>query len=161
VKQQDARFEDGAEKPLRLKAFDGEDLSVISTMLQDAVFPVSEMSWQPSKRRFGLLVNRFRWEDKSAAERQGRAFERVRTMVIVDNVEKMASSGLDRSDKDQVLSLLDVQFEVGDDNCCGRVVFTLAGDGAIACSVECLEVTLTDVTRPYGAPSRAVPDHKI
>ncbi len=161
MSEQDARFEDGTEKPLRLRALDSEDLTVVAAMLQDAVFPVSEMSWQPAKRRFGLLLNRFRWEDKSAAERQNRRFERVQTMVVIDNVDKMASSGLDRSDTDQILSLLDVHFEMGEDGCSGRVVFTLAGDGAIACAVECLDVTVTDVTRPYGAPSRAAPEHKI
>lgn len=161
MSQQDASFEDGDEKPLRLRALDCEDLNVVAAMLQDAVFPVSEMLWQPSRRRFALLVNRFRWEDKSAAERQKRRFERVQTMVVIDNVDKMASSGLDRSDPDQILSLLDLRFDVGDDKCCGRLVFILAGDGAIACSVECLDVTVTDVTCPYGAPSRAAPDHKV
>jgi len=160
VSQQDARFEDAAEKPLRLRALDGDDLAVISAMLQDAVFPIGEMSWQPSRHRFCLLVNRFRWEDKAAAERQNRRFERVQAMVVVDNVEKMASSGLDMSDKGQVFSLLGIHFEAGED-CGGRVVFTLAGDGAIACCVECLEISLTDVTRPYGAPSKIAPEHKM
>ena len=43
---EDARFEDGAEKPLRLKAQDADDLVAISAVLQDAVLPVSEMQFQ-------------------------------------------------------------------------------------------------------------------
>jgi hypothetical protein len=35
----DARFEDGMDKPLRLIAFDAEDLQVLSIMTQDAVWP--------------------------------------------------------------------------------------------------------------------------
>ena len=35
-------------------------------------------------RRFSLLVNRFRWEDAPAAERQGRPFERVQALLAVD-----------------------------------------------------------------------------
>ena len=40
---EDARFEDAAEAPLRLKALDAEDLSVVSALVQDAIFPGSEM----------------------------------------------------------------------------------------------------------------------
>ena len=160
MSQLDAKFEDGAEQPLRLRALDVEDLTVISAVLQDAVLPVTELSWQPSKRRFALLANRFRWEDKSAAERQNRQFERVQAMLVIDNVEKISSSGVDLKNKEQVLSLLSLVFESGDDGA-GRVVFTLAGDGAIACLVECLDLSLTDVTRPYNAPSKAAPEHDL
>ena len=34
-----------------------------------------------------------------------------------------------------------------------------AGDGTLAISAECLNVELRDVTRPYIAPSRKVPQH--
>ena len=40
----DARFEDGDEQPLRLIAYEAEDLQVISALVQDAVFPVTEMA---------------------------------------------------------------------------------------------------------------------
>ena len=73
----DARFEDGGEKPLRLRAEDAEDLQVISALTQDAIFPITEMKWEASRRRFSLLINRFRWEDKAKAELRGRAVERV------------------------------------------------------------------------------------
>jgi hypothetical protein len=39
------------------------------------------------------------------------------------------------------------------------VILTLAGDGAIRLSVEALDVTLKDVTRPYVAPSGKLPGH--
>jgi hypothetical protein len=52
----DARFEDGLEKPLRLIAFDAEDLQVLSAMTQDAVLPVAQMTWHSSERRFALAA---------------------------------------------------------------------------------------------------------
>ena len=64
----DARFEDGEEGPLRLIARQAEDVVVLSSLLQDAVFPMSEMRYDRKARRFALLVNRFRWEDRAAAE---------------------------------------------------------------------------------------------
>jgi hypothetical protein len=154
----DARFEDGGEAPLRLRALDGDDLNVISSIVQDAVFPITEMRWQRDQRRFALLLNRFRWEDASVAERRGRAFERVQSVLAIDDVQKVVTQGIDRSDKDMVLSLLSVGFEPGEDGT-GRVILTLAGDGAIGVDVEALEVTLRDVTRPYVAPSRKAPYH--
>jgi len=154
----DASFEDGREAPLNLGAEDTDDLQVISTLTQDAVFPITEMTWHPSQRRFGLLLNRFRWEDKDAASRRGRAFERVQSVLVFDSVLSVASQGVDRSDKDMVMSLLSVDFEAGEDGA-GQVLLTLAGDGAIRLSVEAIDVTLKDVTRPYQAPSGQAPHH--
>ena len=154
----DASFEDGREAPLNLGAEDADDLQVISTLVQDAVFPVTEMTWRPSERRFALLLNRFRWEDKDAAARRGRAFERVQAVLVFDSVLSVASQGIDRSDKDMILSLLSVEFEPAEDGA-GQVLLTLAGDGAIRLSVEVIDVTLKDVTRPYIAPSGQAPQH--
>ena len=154
---EDARFEDGGEAPLRLRALDAEDLRVISALVQDAVFPGNEMAWQPRPRRFALLLNRFRWEDRDAAARRGRPFERVRSVLAVEDVQSVATQGVGR-DADMAYSLLALEFVPGEDGT-GKVMLTLAGDGAIALSVEALEVTLTDVTRPYLAPARRAPDH--
>lgn len=154
----DATFEEGREAPLNLGAETEEDLKVLSALVQDAVFPVTEMRWQASRRRFALLVNRFRWEDRAAAERRARAFERVQSLLVVENVLGVASQGVDRSDKDLILSLLSLTFEPADDGA-GHLVLTLAGDGAIRLSVEALELHLRDVTRPYSAPSGKAPDH--
>jgi len=154
----DATFQEGGEAPLRLAAFDPDDLTPISALVQDAVFPITEMTWQPRQRRFALLLNRFRWEDAPAAERRDRDFERVRSVLIIENVERVLHQGLDRRDDDQILSLLSISWEAGEPPS-GRVVLTLAGDGAIALQVEALEVFLKDVTRPYRAPSGRAPQH--
>jgi hypothetical protein len=154
----DARFEDGGEGPLRLIAQDAEDLKVISTLVQDAVLPVTELKFDPRRRRFALLLNRFRWEDRAEAEAVGRAYERVRSVMVVEDVLKVQSFGFDRADADLVLSVLALDFAAGEDGA-GRLTLTLAGDGAIALDVEALEVRLDDVTRPYRAPSGKVPKH--
>ncbi|KHQ54481.1 MULTISPECIES: DUF2948 family protein [Mameliella] len=155
---EDARFEDGGERPLNLGALDAGDLEVISSLVQDAVLPVTEIRWQASKRRVGLLVNRIRWEDVEAARARGRPVERVQSLLVIDNVLGMASQGVDRSDRDMILQLMSVTFEPGED-AEGFVVLTLAGDGALRAKVEALEVALRDVTRPYLAPSGKLPDH--
>ncbi len=154
----DATFEEGGEAPLHLMAVDAEDLAVIAALVQDAIFPAGEMKWLAGQRRFAILLNRFRWEDQPAAERQNRPYERVQALMIFDDVQKVSSQGIARNDKELVLSLLDISFEAGEDGS-GRLILTLAGDGAIALEVESLNVTLKDVTKPYVAPSRKAPHH--
>lgn len=155
---EDAKFEDGGEAPLRLKALDGDDLAVISSLTQDAVFPASEMRWLAKERRFALLLNRFRWEDVDKAQTRRRDFERVQSVLAIEDVIKVRSQGVPQGDKDTVLSLLSISFEAGEDGM-GTLMLTLAGDGAIAIDVEALEVVLRDVTRPYVAPSKKAPGH--
>lgn len=156
----DARFEDGGEKPLKLMALDSDDLAVISSLVQDAVFPITEMTWQPKRHRFALLVNRFRWEDAETAARARRPVERVQSVLAVSDVLKVQSQGVDRSEKDFVMSLLSILFEPGEDGS-GRVTLILAGDGAISLEVEALDVVLQDVTRPYVDPAHRAPRHPV
>lgn len=155
---EDARFEDGREAPLRLKALDAEDLAVIAALVQDAVFPAGEMKWDHKARRFAILLNRFRWEDAPNAQARKRSYERVQAVLAVEDVMKVQSQGVDKSDPDMVFSLLDMAFAPGEDGA-GRLELTLAGDGVIALEVEALEVILQDVTRPYVAPSNKAPSH--
>ena len=154
----DARFEDGGDKPLRLKALDADDLAVLSSLTQDAVFPASEMRWDRKARRFALLLNRFRWEDAPNAKIGKRSVERVQTVLTIEDVMAVKSQGVQPGDADTIMSLLSVTFAASEDGM-GRVLLTLSGDGAIAVNVEALELMLADVTRPYIAPSKSVPRH--
>lgn len=149
---QDARFEDATDAPVALRALDAADVPVISALVQDAIFPAAEMRWEKSRRRFALLLNRFRWEQ------QGGTPERVQAVLAVEDVLKVSSQGIDRTDPDLVFSVLALNWTPSEDGM-GRLELTLAGDGAIALEVEALEITLKDVTRPYGAVSGKAPTH--
>ena len=151
----DARFEDGREAPLNLGALDAEDLKVVSSLVQDAVLPVEEMRWDTKAGRFALLLNRFRWEDGPA---HGTRPERVQSVLSFGTVLSVASNGIDRSDTETILSLLTVTFEPTEDPS-GHILLTFAGDGALRLTVEVVEVSLKDVTKPYLAPSRKTPTH--
>ena len=148
----DARFADGRDAPLRLRAQDADDLKVVSALVQDAVFPASEMRLIRRGRRLAILLNRFRWEAGV------RSPERVQALLVAHDVTAAATEGFSPGDADTVLSLLALDFTPGEDGT-GRLSLTLSGDGAVHLDVECIEVTLTDVTRPYGAPSGHAPAH--
>jgi len=156
----DASFADGAENPVRLRAENAEDLAVISALIQDAVGQNGETSWQPRKHRFSLLINRFRWEDKETAEAQGRPFERVQSTLVIDGALKVGGEGLDPADKAQIFALLALEFAPSEDGA-GMLSLVLQGDGAIHLEVECIDVTLTDVSRPYVARAKQVPYHPV
>lgn len=155
----DATFEDGAELPLYLKALDEGSVPVVSALTQDSVFPITEMKYDSKARSLALLLNRFRWEDKKAAEQRGRPYERVQSVLMISDVLAVATQGIDRKDKDMILSLMALEWQSGEDGT-GRIELTLAGDGAIGIDVECLDITLKDVTRPYVAPSGKAPSHE-
>lgn len=157
---QDARFEDAGEKPIALRATDAEDLKVISALIQDSICPVAEIQWAKGDKRFGMLLNRFRWEDKARAKVSGRDFERVQSVLMAEGVNHVVTDGVDPAEKDQVLSVLSLSFEETDAPA-GRLIITLAGDGAFALDMECLDLVLKDVTRPYVAPSKQEPKHAL
>ena len=152
---QDASFADGKEQPVNIGALDIEDLKVMSSLVQDAVFPITEMMWDAKTNRFGILVNRYRWEIPSSSAVKP---ERVQSVLAFDNVLSIASQGINSNDKQTVLSILSLEFVPADETA-GDLTIHLAGDGGIKLRVEALECRLKDVTRPYVAPSRTTPSH--
>ena len=111
---QDARFADADPAPLALMAEDEQDLRILSALLQDAVLPASEMSWDPRGRSLALLMNRFRWEDAEQAAAEGRDYERVRSVLLIRDVMRVLSDGIAR-DSDTVLELLAIRWQAGQD----------------------------------------------
>ena len=154
----DASFHDVEPGPLSLRAEGSEDISVLSMLVQDAVLTGADITFDRKRRQLAMLINRFRWEDAEAAEREGRDFERVRALLVISDITGLSSDGIRRDDPEEVLSLLALAWQPGEDGT-GQLLLTLSGDGAIRLSVEALDVTLKDVTRPYTAPSGQAPDH--
>ncbi|MFO6462787.1 DUF2948 family protein [Jannaschia sp. KMU-145] len=148
----DARFHDADGAPLRLWATDPEDLQIVAALCQDAVLPASEMRWSREARTLDLLLNRFRWEHGA------RTPERVRCVLRATDVRNVRGQGVVPGDADTILSLLTVEWVPGPD-ADGALRLTFAGDGVIEAACDCLDVTLSDVTRPYAAPSGRTPSH--
>ena len=155
---QDAGFNDALDRPLNLGAQDAEDLQVISSLTQDAVLTVDDLKWNRAERQLVLLLKRFRWEDIELAKQQGRDPERVKSLLVIQNAIGLASQGIDRKQADVVLSLMSLEFSGAEDGV-GDLILTFSGDGALKVQVDGLDVALRDVTRPYVAPSKQVPNH--
>ena len=155
---EDARFEDGDDKALNIGAFDQRDLEVVSSLIQDSIFPISEIKWLKTANKLALLINRFRWEDKSLARLRDRKAERVQSVLMISHVKSVSSSGFSPKQKDKILSILSTSFD-GEDGGSGSILIVLSGNGGIRIEVDALEIYLRDVTMPYIAPSETTPDH--
>ena len=126
---------------LKLLALDDEDLAVLSAHLQDAVFKTGDLSWDAQHGVFTIALNRFVWEKAAAG---GKGFERRRALVAFKRVRAVRSIGIDRKDKDGVLSLLAVRFTPAGEGPDGTLDLLMSGDASIALDVECVESQLAD-----------------
>ena len=90
--------------PLALLAADGEDLEVVSSVLQDAVAKIGDLAYLPDERRFAFVANRFVWED--GVTRKHGPFMRVRTGVHFDDVVRVRTKALKRGAKEAVIDIL-------------------------------------------------------
>ena len=155
---EDASFEDGGDKALNIGAFDKRDLEVVSSLIQDSIFPTSEIKWISKVDKLALLINRFRWENKNLAQLRNIKAERVQSLLMISHVKSISSSGFSPKQKDKILSILSASFD-GEDGGSGSISIVLSGNGGIRVEVDALEIHLRDVTMPYIAPSGTAPEH--
>lgn len=140
-------------QPLRLLAQDEEDLKVISACLQDALTTVGDISYEKRRRRFAMLMQRFRWE---VAGRRGGG-ERVNAMLHFDFVTRVRTTGIAQDDRRGLLPLLALTIRPADDGVIIRLAF--AGGGAIELTAECIDAQLNDIGAAWQTPRR--PDHDL
>ncbi len=135
---------------LKLIAQTPEDLTVMSSLMQDATVKVGDMAWQADEQLFALVGNRFRWEKKGWFRRP--KGERVRSGVHFAGISSAQLSGIDLGAKDTVLELLDM--EAHDTGVGATIILNFAGGGAVRLSCEVVDATLTDLTTPWEAKAR-------
>ena len=145
-------------KQIKLLARDLEDLTVVSSMLQDALVPLSDVQFTPHDGNFVMVLNRFCWEDVTPASGK-EPFRRVLAGLRFANVLAVAYRGIDRNDHDSTLELLTVAYcEGGPDangNC--NVVLHFAGGGAIRLTVSALACAMEDMGESW--PTQWRPGH--
>jgi hypothetical protein len=136
---------------LRLSALDVEDLAVISAHMQDAVLLAGDMRYEPKRKQFVLLANRFAWDETSEPQRR-------RTGLHFDRVLSVKTLNMRHLEKDEVLSLLSVTFAETDPPS-GEVLLTFSDGATVRLAVECLECQMADLGPAWAA--RAVPSHPV
>jgi hypothetical protein len=138
--------------PLKLRAEDSEDLSILSAALQDAAVPVADMRYFAEERRFILAVSRYRWETDRGSK-FGSTGERVASAVVFDKVNKVRRKGFDPNARVRILELL--AMEAGE----GHIDLLFAGDATIRLEIETIVCRLDDFGAPWATIFR--PGHKL
>lgn len=137
--------------PLRLVAFDAEDLEPVSAALQDAVALLGDFEFSGRQKAFTIAFNRFCWEKGRRRDR------RVRCGLQIGGVTAARSSNIRQGASDAVVNLLAIRFEPGDLPA-GSMVLTFSGGGELRLDVECVDVVMTDLTAPWRAQGRPAHD---
>ena len=136
-------------RKLALIARDAEDLEVISTILQDAVVPINEMTFVAEENRFVLIASRFSRE--SGEETPKGVFERVSCAVRFDRVSAVKRRNLDPARLTGMLSLLAIRREAG------YIDLVFSGGGTIRLIADEIACRIDDLDLRW--PTRLKPDH--
>ena len=133
---------------LKLKAFDEDDLVIISSLCQDAIIKEHEYGYDEKSKRFAILMNRFCHESNDQ--------QRIRTAIHFDYVENLKTRNINKDDKDETLVLLAIKFDETKKPS-GSITLEFSGNKAINLLVENIEVFLTDIGDPWVTNKK--PDH--
>lgn len=141
-------------KPLALKAYDAEDLAVLSACLQDAIIRRADLVYDPKGRRFALIASRLCRESGTAGPPT-----RARSIVRFDGVSRVQSRGLERILPSSFVSLLTIDVRADDPERPGELHLVFAGDAGVRLTIEAIDVTLKDEGPHWRG--RIAPDHGL
>ena len=91
---------------IKLHAQDGEDLAVISALLQDALVPPGDIEYLADQQRFVCAANRYRWE--ASGDRQ--TGERILCGLSFEHVISVRRRNLDLGDRGKLLNFLALEL---------------------------------------------------
>lgn len=152
---------------LKLRAADEDDLAVIAACLQDALVPISDVTFQPQDHRFAFVANRFRWEagaledvapaaateDASYEDEPGPRYERINCGVWFEEVRAVRTQGIDLKDRGRILELLTLR------KAADAILLIFAGGATIKLDVDRLRCFLEDIGEAW--PTRWRPGHGL
>lgn len=118
---------------------------------------VGDLSFLAAQKRFVIPLNRFVWENRPGLFRRNN--ERRRSTLHFEAVRAVSSTGVARDRPEDVLSLLAINFEPGEDLPAGVLEMTFSGGAAIRLDVDYVEARLTDMGAAWEAAAR--PSHQV
>lgn len=137
---------------LKLKAFDLEDLAVVSAAMQDALVAVQDIGWFQADRRVALVASRFRWE---APQGPAGEWSRTHSALVFDQVKGLKQRNIPTGMPGQLLDLLSVRLEESGGG--PAVILDFAGERAVRIDIDRLVCRLEDLGDPW--PTWCRPEH--
>lgn len=134
---------------LKLIAQDDEQLTIISSLVQDSIIKSNEMGYDKKTKRFALLMNRYRHEEENPS--------RIRTAIHFDYVDSVKSVGIDKETNDDILVLLAIRFKAKSKPS-GSIFLEFSNNKSITFDVESIDAFLTDMGEPWKIPNKPIHD---
>ncbi|MFA7439481.1 MAG: DUF2948 family protein [Sphingomonadaceae bacterium] len=120
---------------LHLRAETLDDLPPLSALVQDMAVRAGDIHWDARTRRLALIGNRYRHEQKQPT--------RIRSALRLDFVEHVQRRAWPAS-PDQILVLLAVKADSE------WLELLFGGNISLRAKAECIDLTLEDVSGPWG-----------
>lgn len=133
---------------LKLQARDGDDIAVVSAILQDAIVAVRDIAYDAAKQEFIMAASRFRWEQ---ARQASPVYERINCAVAISGVTGLQRQKIDQTNKAALHELLAVLLEEQT----LRLVF--AGGAQLRLALGDWRMRLEDFGAPW--PTESCPRH--
>ena len=89
-------------KKIHLYGSDIEDYEVLSSLIQDAAIPTSEMRFDKVEKQFFLVCSRFSWESRH----QNKVNKRIVSGICFDNVIEVKKKNFPSFNSENILNFL-------------------------------------------------------
>ena len=96
-------------KKIHLYGSDIEDYEVLSSLIQDAAIPTSEMKFDKIEKQFFIVCSRFSWENRL----QNKGNKRIVSGICFDNVIEVKKKNFPSFNSENILNFLTLKKERG------------------------------------------------
>ena len=143
---------------VRLRAASVSDVEVISALLQDAIVPGEDMTFDRAGRRFVMVANRFCWDrpplEGVTSESGAPVFERRLCGVRIEGVNGVESAGMPATRRGALLNLLAITVADAAD---ARVEILFSDGVSLRLAVDGISILAEDLDD--GRPTSVMPAH--
>ena len=150
---------DNADGRLRLRAAATRDVEILSTLLQDAIIPGEDMTFDQARQRFILVANRFCWDRPAVAgvttDTGAPVYERQLCGIQIHNVAKVRTSGMPAPRQGVLLNLLAITASDAPDG--AEIDLLFSGGVTMRLDAESLLILAEDLDE--GHPTPIMPSH--
>ena len=148
---------------LRLLAHDGDDVGVLSALLQDAIVPGFDMSFDRKLNEFVIVANRFCWELEPLVDVKSShgkpVFERRLCGIRIARVRYVQHNNWPKTRQNQLFNLLALRLmDMAEQSREGVVLqFEFSGGSSLRLNVDVVDILLVDLD--VGHPTSLQPAH--
>ena len=143
---------------VRLRAASVSDVEVISALLQDAIIPGEDMTFDRAGRRFVMVANRFCWDRRPlegvTSETGAPIYERRLCGVRIEGVNGVEAAGMPATRRGALFNLLAITVADAAD---ARVEILFSDGVSLRLAVDGISILAEDLDD--GRPTSVMPAH--